>query len=142
MRLLLLSMAFLLGCSSSGETSPLEPTGEELFDLILKSANIDLKNEPLCDLQSFTRNKDSITLGEHLSTVLSASYKTDNELKIKSSCSASKHEMSNTEVVDVWDCKIEIEETNKSGEFVSSAMIAFASDLEKSEIIAGSIRCF
>jgi len=135
-------LAFLVGCSSVTVTSAEKPTGEEIFDLISKSSAISLKNEPLCNVKSFTRKNENLTLGEHFSTNLSVSYENDNKVKIKSSCSLSKHDLSEIEVIDVWDCKFEVLESSLSGEFISSSIIAFAINLGKSKIIPGSIRCF
>lgn len=132
----------LFGCTSVTITSADKPSGEEIFDLVLKHSSLPLNNEPLCDVKSFTRNGDNLTLGEHFSTNLSVSYESENQVGIKSSCSLSKHDFSETDVIEVWDCKLEILETSKNGAFISSSMIAFASDLKKSKIIAGSIRCF
>lgn len=132
----------LFGCSTVTVTSAEKPSGEEIFDLILMNSSLPLQNEPLCNVESFTRKSESLTLGKHFSTNLSVSYESDNQISIKSSCSRSKHDFSKTDVIHVWDCKIEILETSKNGAFISSSMIAFASDLEKSKIIGGSIRCF
>ncbi len=132
----------LVGCSSVTLTSAEKPSGEEIFDLVLRNSSLPLQNEPLCDVKSFTRKGENLTLGEHFSTNLSVSYESNNQVSIISSCSRSKHDLSETDVIEVWDCKLEILETSKKGTFISSSMIAFSSDLEKSKIIEGSIRCF
>ena len=137
-----LFIILLVGCSSITVTSAEKPSGEEIFDLVLKSSSLPLQNEPLCNAKSFTRKSENLTLGEHLSTNLSVSYESDNQVGIKSSCERSKHDLSETDVIEVWDCKLEILETSKNGAFISSSMIAFASDIEKSKIISGSVRCF
>ena len=37
----------------------------------------------------------------------------------------SKHEFANKNVIDVWDCQMQVQETASSGEFVSSPLIVF-----------------
>lgn len=142
MKLSLIFILLLAGCSSLTVTSAEKPSGEEVLDLVLKNSSLPLENEALCEVKSFSRNGENLTFGEHLATNLSVSYESDNVVRIKSSCSRSKHDLGKTDVIEVWDCKLEILESSESGAFISSSMIAFATDLDKSKIIAGSIRCF
>ena len=44
--------------------------------------------------------------------------------------------------VPFLDCKIEILEKSKKGEFISGSMIAFVTDLNKTWVLPGSVRCF
>ncbi len=119
-----------------------KPDGQQVFDLLLKASDLPLNNEPLCNMKSVAHQNSSISLGQHLSTVFSLSYETENTLTIKSSCDKSKFETSNKELIDIWDCKVEALEENVNKEFISSAVIAFATDLHKKSVISGSLRCF
>jgi hypothetical protein len=100
-----------------------------------------MKSEPSCDGASDSRKKLHVTLGEVLSTNLSASYDSNNVTTIKSYCNPSKFEDGN-KVLDVWDCSIEVLENDKNGDFISSSIITFSSNLEITQILPGSIRCF
>ena len=117
------------------------PSGEQLFDILFKNLNISLNMEPLCDMKSTTRENMDITLGQHLSTILSESYDTDNIVSLKSACSLSKYDNKGA-ITNIWDCKLEMKETDKKGEFISSSMVAFYISLDKSRLINGSLRCF
>lgn len=142
MRRYIIFSLLIAGCSTATVTSAEKPTGEEALDLLLMSSSLSLKHEPLCEQESITRKSESLTLGQHLATNLSVSYKTINEVKVKSSCLKSKHDLSDSQTIDVWDCKFEVLESDKNGNFISSSMIAFSADIEKTKVIPGSIRCF
>ena len=131
----------LVGCAVAAPGAKDKPTGEEVFDLLLSSAQLSLKDEPGCDSSSPSRGKAHITLGELLSTNFSASYDKDNVTKIRSYCEPSKFDVSDKKTIDVWDCSVDVMENNKEGEFVSSTEIRFSIDMNKSRIIQGSIRC-
>lgn len=131
----------LVGCTYAAPDYQKKPSGEEIFDLLIKNSNRQMASEPACDGASATRKKLHVTLGEVLSTNLSVSYDTDNVTTTKSYCNPSKFE-SGSKVIDVWDCSIEVLESDKKGEFISSSIVTFSTDLEKSTILPGSIRCF
>lgn len=132
----------LQGCAVFAYEPVKPPGGEAVFDILLKNSNLPLKYEPLCNMSSATRGSDDITLGEHLATILSVSYESNNTVALKSSCELSKFEEKTGKAIDAWDCKLEMLETNKAGEFISSAMVAFSISLDKTTMIHGSLRCF
>ena len=142
MKLAIALTVILSGSSAMAACELCKPNGEEVFDILFNSIHLPLDKEPLCNMKSITRGGGSINLGQYLATTLSLSYATKNKVEIKSACGRSKHEADSQEIVEVWDCKVEIFETSQEGEFVSSAMIAFAVDLNKTNILAGSLRCF
>lgn len=110
-----------------------QPRGEQVFHALLKNGNVDLATEPLC--------KADIKLYERIALALSVSYENYNRTIIKSRCAPSKHEMSAGKVVDVWDCTVQVNESNKKGRFVSSSTLVFSLTLEDKEFIKGSLRC-
>ena len=81
-----------------------------------------------------------ITLGQHLATIMSVPYESANHVTIKTSCLPSKDDSSGN-VLNVWDCKLEMNETSENGSFISSAMVAFYISFDKTKFIKGSIRC-
>jgi hypothetical protein len=129
----LLCFLFLTGCAVHAAEPPIPPRGEQIFNALLKNGNVDLATEPLC--------KADINLYEQIALALSVSYENDNKTVIESHCSPSKHEMSAGNVVDVWDCTVQINENNKKGEFISSSTIVFSLTLKNKEFIKGSLRC-
>ena len=137
----MLVVIFLTGCSTIAVGNTAKPSGEEIFDILFANLHLPIDNEPLCNMKSTTREHESITLGQHLATIFSVSYASDSIITIKSSCGRSKHESKNKEVIDIWDCDIEVLENNRDGEFISSAMIAFSTPLDKTELLPGSLRC-
>lgn len=132
--------AIALACSSSALADPRPPTGEEVFDLLLRSASLPLRKEPLCSVKS-AKWGDSITLGQQLATILSVSHQSPNRVSLKSSCEPSKNEQPGKPPSDAWDCKVEMLESSESGEFISSALVAFLVSQDRSTLIAGSLRC-
>ncbi len=142
MKLFLLALLALSGCSSTAFSDNRKPTGEDVFDILLKNAELSLSTEPLCDISSATRKKMHITLGEHLATVLSVSHETANKVTMSSSCDKTKFEDDAGSLIDVWDCKVEVHEANPQGQFISSSMIAFSAELEDHNLVRGSVRCF
>jgi len=139
----LIFVIFLLqACASVVHADTKPPTGEELFDLLLKNSALPLGKEPLCQQRSVTRKKSEITLGEHLATILSVSYQTKNTVQLKSSCLLSKYAAKAGTASDVWDCSLEMKESDAKGEFISSAMMAFYVTLDGAAIVRGGIRCF
>jgi len=140
MRMLILVIPLLYSCASIAiDKTP--PNGEAVYDILLNIRDIRLNNEPLCRMVSTTRNTDNLTFGNHLSTILSSSYNSSTTNTIKSSCALSKHEKNN-EIIDIWDCKLEILETSKEGEFISSSMIAFGVNTKSLTYQPGTLRCF
>jgi hypothetical protein len=139
----LIIVLFLLhGCATYAGDNNLPPSGEELFDALLKNGGIKLSSQPLCNEKSVSRDLQDVTLAQHLATILSLSYDTKNTVSLKSSCSKSKYQASAEIIEHVWDCKLEMMEVNADGTFVSSAMLAVNLSLEKKEMISGSLRCF
>lgn len=132
---------FLSGCSAMALDKPSPLTGEEFYEILFKNMDIPLANEPYCDVVSVSRGAAGITLGQHVATILSVSYQAKNTVKLGASCEQSKYEETGG-VVDVWECKFEMNEENVKGEFISSAMVAFSVSLDKARYIQGSLRCF
>ncbi len=120
---------------------PKSPSGEEVFDALFNGLGVTLGEEPLCNMESITRKNPKITLGQHLSTILAVSYESKNISTMKSSCQLSKFEGKDGKVLDIWDCKIHINESNENKEFISSSTIAFNMTLDKTKLIKGSLRC-
>ncbi|MCI0507808.1 MAG: hypothetical protein L0Z73_17095 [Gammaproteobacteria bacterium] len=129
----LIFFLFLTGCAVHAADLADKPRGEEVFSALLKNGSINLVNEPLC--------KADINLYEQLALAFSVSYESGNTTVIKSHCSPSKHEFSADNIVDVWDCTVQINENNQKGEFISSSTIVFSLTLDKKEFINGSLRC-
>lgn len=129
----LIVILFLTGCTVHAANLSNPPRGEDVFNAILKNGNINLATERLC--------KADIKLYEQLSLAFSVSYESDNKTIIKSYCSPSKFDKSNGNVIDVWDCTVQINENNAKAEFISSSFIVFSLSLDKKEFIKGSLRC-
>lgn len=129
----LIFFLFLSGCAVQAANLSNPPSGEQVFNALLKNGNINLVNEPLC--------KANIDLYAQLSLAFSVSYESDNKTVIKSHCSPSKHDFSTGNIVDVWDCTVQINESNNKGDFISSSTIVFSLTKDKKEFIRGSLRC-
>lgn len=142
MKLAIALTVLLAGCSTIASSQNLPSDGEAVFDAVLKSSNLPLNDEPLCNGVSTAQENESLTLGQQLATNLSVSYESKNTAEIRTSCAPSKFETKDKAILDVLDCKIEVLEKSKKGEFISSSMIAFATDLNKTRVLAGSVRCF
>lgn len=132
MRYLIYFLFLTVGEVYAGELST-PPRGEQVFKALLKNGNVNLATEPFC--------KADINLYEQLALALSVSYESNNKTIIESHCSPSKHEMSTANVVDVWDCTVQINENNKKGGFISSSTLVFSLTLKDKEFIKGSLRC-
>lgn len=137
----------LAGCSAvaSNEKTASDktaPSGEQVFDILFSNLDRRLDQEPLCDVKSATREGKTMTLGEHVATVLSLSHESKNSVTLESSCNPSKHEAESGRIIDIWDCKIEVLEKNTESDFISSSMIAFSTTLDKAVMVKGSLRCF
>lgn len=137
----LLLLVCLSGCTNTAPADTQKPDGEQVFDVLFKSLDLPLDKEPMCNLQSTTRSDESITLGQHLATIMSLTYESDAIVTVSSSCAQSKHEDKNGGVIDIWDCKLEIMENSQDGQSISSSMIAFSTPLDKISVITGSLRC-
>lgn len=129
------------GCSILA-TDVAAPDGEQVFRLLLGSGHIKLKDEPLCNVISISKKNGEPLLRDHLATVLSTSYDSKNVNSFTSSCARSRHETNDGQIVQIWDCNLQVNETSSDGEFISSSMVAFGISLDKSEILAGTLRCF
>lgn len=133
MKRLLILTVIISSCSSYASKNVSSPTGEEVFNVLFKSSNFDLKEEPLCSAD--------YTIAEYMSLILSTSYNNKNTSKITSSCSLSKFDSSDNTVLGVWDCNVQVNETNQEFGFISSASIKFSMSLNKTRLLKGSIRC-
>jgi len=140
MKRIFLVLFLLQGCAAIAGTKP--PTGEQVLDELFKNTSLALSQEPDCKQFSATRNTSEVTLGQHLATILSVSYQSNNIVSLSSSCSDSKYEASNAKLIDVWDCKFEMKESNPGGEFISSALVSFYLSKDTLSLIKGGIRCF
>lgn len=140
MKIIFLVLPLLFSCSTVAEDKSI-PNGEVFYDVLFSIQELILSNEPLCNLTSVTRKNTKITLGNHLSTVLSTSYNTNTKNSISSSCSLSKHENKNKVIVDIWDCKLEVSEKNTKGDFISASMIAFGINTKSMKYQPGTLRC-
>lgn len=129
----LICFLFLTGCAVHAAEHSNPPSGEQVFNALLKNGNIDLATEPLC--------KADINLYEQIALALSVSHESDNKTSIESRCSPAKHEMSTGNVVNVWDCTVQINENDKTGEYISSSTMVFGLTLKNKEFIKGSLRC-
>ena len=138
MRSLLLISLLLFGCTTNAAPPP---TGEEVLSALLKNGAIRLKDEPLCQMTTASIGLNDITLADHLSVVLSTSYETNNITTISSKCEKSKHDNKGA-TIDIWDCSLQINEKDTSGEYISGSTIAFGITLKEKKLVAGSLRCF
>lgn len=135
--LIIFTLYSILAMSSDN----LKPSGEEVFKILLSNGNIDLESEPLCEITSTTENKQTLTLADHLSTLLSLSYYEDTSTQLSSSCTQTKYQNNSGIIEDVWDCQVQVSENDKEGEFISTASIVFSITNEQHQFIHGSIRC-
>ena len=135
-----MTILFLQGFAAAADTDT--PTGEQVLDALFANTALNLAKEPDCKQFSASRNTDQVTLGEHLATILSVSYQSKNKVSVATHCAASKYEAKPGQVIDVWDCALEMKETNPTGNFISSAMVSFYLTKDKHYLIPGGIRCF
>ncbi len=137
----IISMSILGGSVSlAHDVTP--PTGGEVFRLLFENAGMDLKSEENCLMPTKDHVSEKELLSDYLSDIFSLSYNSERNLSISSSCTASKYETSADGVQAMWDCQFEMNETDDSGEFVSSSMLAFGISLDKSKILKNTLRCF
>jgi len=74
MKYFFLFSVVLCGCAISAEPTP-KPSGEMAMFSLLDASEINLANEPLCDMVSISNPKNPYTLKDHLAVVLSTSNK-------------------------------------------------------------------
>lgn len=127
-------------CASTSTVTP--PPAEQVFGVFMQNMALPLSSEPDCQQASAANPTQSLTLGQHFATNLSVSYASDNNVSVKSSCAASKFEQENGQLQPVWDCKIELQEQDAQGEFISSSMTAFYLTADSKTLLPGSLRCF
>jgi hypothetical protein len=141
MKYILIASLCLLGCTSNAQTSE-KPSGERVLASLFDGASVVLSTEPLCNMVSVSLNKKDIQLKDHLASVLATSYESENVTTVTTSCSDSKYQSRNDEVIDIWDCMLVVNETSSSGEFISSSTIAFGLNKQDLVLLPNSLRCF
>lgn len=139
MKVNLVVLLLLLACISNAETI-LKPTGEQALSAFFSALDVYLSSETLCDVGAATNKKEKLKLRDYLATILSTSYDSQNVTSIQADCSESKHE-GEEGVVDIWDCKLMINETSSEGRFVSSSILAFGLDKKEVTYLSGTLRC-
>lgn len=151
MRLLLIaSLLFLSACthslqkSKNSDSAETPPINSEVYKALFAMHKIDLKNEPLCGITPINDKNDteSTLFSNYLSSLLSLAHNNNNTVAIASSCEASKTELENGKLKDIWDCKFQLTETNEQGDFISSAMIAVGLDMRTLKYQPKTLRCF
>ncbi len=130
-----------VGCAVNAEMFN-KPTGEVVLQSLLNTGDIVLSNEPLCDMSSASMNKQDLMLSDHLATILSTSFESKNQTILTSSCSESKHDLTDSKVIDVWDCRLGINENNPAGEFITSSTVLFSLSIDDYSLIHNSLRCY
>jgi hypothetical protein len=131
----------LVGCVTNAEVAK-KPSGEIVFQSLLSAGNIELSSEPLCNMSSISMNKQNLLLSDHLATILSTSFESENKTTLTTSCSKSKHDLTDSKVIDVWDCMLVINENNLEKAFITSSTVAFSLDKDNYAFIDNSLRCF
>ena len=131
----------LVGCATAEQTPP-KLNGEQVISSLMEISDRVLSKEPLCDMISVASPNNPYTLKDHLSVVLSSSYESNNITTIKTNCDASKQDLPNGQILDIWDCKLTINESSVTGEFISASTIAFGLDKNNLKYVPLSLRCF
>lgn len=131
----------LIGCATNAEITE-KPSGEVVLQSLLSAGNIELSNEPLCNMSSASLNKPNLLLSDHLATILSTSFESENKTTLTTSCSKSKHDLTESKVIDVWDCMLVVNENNLKSEFITSSTVAFSLSKDNYSLIHHSLRCF
>jgi len=134
-------LLFFVACVTNAEVAK-KPSGEIVFQSLLSAGNIELSNEPLCNMSSISMNKQNLLLSDHLATILSSSFESENKTTLTTSCSKSKHDLTDSKVIDVWDCMLVINENNLEKAFITSSTVAFSLDKDNYAFIDNSLRCF
>lgn len=119
-----------------------KPSGELVLQSLLSAGAISLADEPLCNLSSVSMNKPNLLLRDHLATMLSTSFESNNQTVVATACNESKHDLPNGQVMNVWDCSLGIRENGLAGEFISSSTVVFSLGVDDYSLIRGSLRCF
>lgn len=135
----------LFGCASIAETptkTSAKPSGEQVLSSLFEAFDRNLSEEPLCSMGSISDPKSPYRLKNHLSVIFSTSYESKNSTSIETTCSASKHEKPNGKTIDIWDCKLTVNEATKTGEFISASTIAFGLKKTNLRFMPQSLRCF
>lgn len=130
-----------VGCVVNAEMLN-KPTGEVVLQALLNAGDIELSNEPLCNMSSASMDKPNLVLSDHLATILSTSFESKNQTILTSSCSESKHDLTESKVIDVWDCRLGINENNPAGEFITSSTVLFSLSIDDYSLIHNSLRCY
>ena len=119
-----------------------KPSGEKVLQSLLSAGAINLSDEPLCNLSSVSMNKPNLLLRDHLATMLSTSFESNNQTVVATACNESKHDFPSGQVTNVWDCSLGIRENGLAGEFISSSTVVFSLRVDDYSLIRGSLRCF
>ncbi len=138
----LIWVAILAGSACAAPAAKTPPAAEQVWQLFIQNMALPLSAEPNCQQVSAADPAQSLTLGQHFATNLSVSYTTEHTVSFSSSCAASKMELDDDQLQAIWDCKIEILEQDKQGEFISSSMTAFYLNMDGTALLPGSLRCF
>lgn len=131
-----------LVCCASNAASLKKPTGEVVLQALLNAGDIELSNEPLCNMSSASLNKPNLLLSDHLATILSTSFESENKTTLTTACSESKHDLTESKVIEVWDCRLGINENNPAGEFITSSTVLFSLSIDDYSLIHNSLRCY
>ena len=110
------------------------PAGADVFNAVLSNSSLRLKGEYFC-------NDEDISLSDHFSRALSSSYETDVNVTIKSSCNLSKFDITDSKVIDIWDCNINIIEENSDIEYFANTSYTFGLSIKEFDFVKGSLRC-
>lgn len=133
---------FILVCCASNAATLKKPMGEVVLQALLNAGDIELSNEPLCNMSSASMNKPNLLLSDHLATILLTSFESENKTTLTRSCSNLKHYWTESKVVDVWDCMLVLNENNLEKAFITSSSVAFSLDKDNYVFIDNSLRCF
>jgi len=149
MKTIYLKISFILflitGCSVNAHQDYARPSkdfnppaGTDVFKALLSNADLNLKDEPLCDL-----DPEGTNLSDQLADSLSLNYGNSKQnLDITSSCTISKFELTDEKVIDIWDCGVNITLNNKEHEYIANSSYKFGLTLIEFEFVKGSLRCF
>lgn len=135
MRVVFVLVILLSGCASYAA----QPQGNDVIRLLFENAELSLSSEPLCSMVD--AQGQTLKFKEYLSQVLSVAYENTHQVSIKTFCSESKQELDNHKIIDIWDCRLEVLESNSNGDFISSSNIAMGVSKQTMQFIPGSLRC-
>ena len=134
-------LLLLIGCATNAQTSN-RPTGEEVLSSLLEASDQELSKEPLCNVTSVSLIKKPYLLMHHLSAILATSYESKNSTTVQTSCSSSKHKQLNGSLIEIWDCRLIINELSASGELITASTVAFSLEKLNLKYVPQSLRCF